>query len=139
MYQATFQCTTMLANTGKRNSKIACNGTQLGNISYVLVNNVYNNVPCSAWLYCSTLFNSSTPKVNTTTDIIAPGTQGLPNGGFITTVNAATALSGPDNLATNPKMVLILSNGNGFQYFNLDAKVASTLYLGDDEPDAAEQ
>jgi hypothetical protein len=132
-WKFTFQCQSKLVVKNDP-TKTTCEGLALGTISYVLVKDTFDGVPCKKQSIgkCKALFDGAERNVDASTDIVLPGADGLVNGGFVTKANLATALRGPDNLAQNPNMMIVLTNGESYQYFNVDAKVAVTMYLTDD-------
>ncbi len=82
-----------------------CSNLAFTDTSYVLVKDTFNGAPTAPQL--AGLFPGTSVLAN---QVVSNTTNNL--GGFATAV-----LDGPNQLALNPKMILVLKNGNSFQYF----------------------
>ncbi len=115
---------------GQQNT--TCDGIRLRDLSYALVADTFNNVPCVASTYetCRTIFNqAATSTVNFNTDYVAANQPGMTNGGIVTKIGATTALASPNFVSSNPHMILMIFGDNSFQYLNVDLNVSASLFL----------
>jgi len=128
-YKLSFQCNTLMVS-GK------CGTQALTNISYLLVKDTYGGTPCvdGNVTACADMYRNNNVKIQSV-DVIAPGTGGMPNGGFTTKTIGAKVLVAPNNVASNPEMLFVLSNngsaGTAFTFFNLDVIVTNKMYLNE--------
>lgn len=114
-FKFTLECTSLIGLTN------ICAGVNFTDIDYKLVFDAYNDRPSKG--QASNIFSSAGHGISLPQDRIAPGIGGLLNGGFVTAV-----LDGPDNLATQPNMILILRTTlTTYQYFNIDMVVDTTF------------
>ena len=124
------ECDEPIQNPGNQNA--SCHGIRMRDLSYVLIKDTANDMPCIRKndKFCDKYFQSGSLRVDAQGgDIIAPNTLGLKNGGFRTKENLNQALIGPADMASNPNMLLILTDGKSFQWFNIDLKVRNDFYL----------
>lgn len=99
----------------------SCQGVDMANIDYRLVQDTYSSAP--SLVEAAALFPTGETSVDTGADVITAGTGGVTNGGF-TTKSGASVLVSPNNIHSNPNMILVLeSNDDTYQYFNLDVNV----------------
>ncbi len=95
-----FECQELMAGAAAK-----CSGLALSETSYALVQDIYSGAPSAQQLM--DLFSGSSALASQS---VSNTTNGL--GGFLT-----DTLDGPGQLAFNPKMILVLKNGNSFLYF----------------------
>ncbi|MBC7661875.1 MAG: hypothetical protein H7249_19455 [Chitinophagaceae bacterium] len=88
----------------------SCSNLAFIDTSYVLVKDTYNGGPSATQLLA--MF----PGVSVLVNQVTLATTGN-LGGFVT-----AQLDGPNQVALNPKMLLVLKNGNSFQYFSVTAQ-----------------
>lgn len=123
------ECEALLENPNTSNA--ACQGVRLIDLKYVLVEDKSNGVPCpKTTQQCDKFFATGSTRVESSSgDIIAPGTSGLRNGGFRTKIDTLNGLIGPSDMAHHPNMLLIITDGISYQWFNVDIKVSGDFYL----------
>ena len=88
----------------------SCSTLLFTNTSYVLAKDIYSGAPTAVQL--AALFPGTAVLAN---QLVTNTTGNL--GGFITAI-----LDGPNQIALNPKMILVLKNGNSYQYFLITAQ-----------------
>ncbi len=112
------------------NPNADCGGVRLRSITYVLVNDTVNGSPCPTDpKKCEVYFTSTNPLEVRSQDYVDAGVDGLVNGGFTTRTEPTVALTTPGKLNVTPNMLLIISNGNSYQWFNLDLQTSANVYL----------
>lgn len=87
---------------------------------YKLIEDTYSSAPTEGNLAGE--FGAAGTSITLPDDRVAPGNLGTANGGFITVV-----LDGPDDMASNPNMLIIIREGSSYHYLNVDV-VTSTTY-----------
>jgi len=104
----TMECTADIGITS------TCEGIDFADTTYKLVQDTY----ASTLLVgdANAMFPAGESAITLPGDRVAPGAGGTVNGGFTT-----ATLTGPDAMATNPNMILILQSADtSYQYFNVD-------------------
>lgn len=101
------ECLVAIKSSG---SSPSCANVAFTDTSYVLVKDTSSGAPTATQL--AALF----PGTSVLASQLVPSTTNL-LGGF-----ASAVLEGPNQLALNPKMLLVLKNGNSFQYFLVTAQ-----------------
>ena len=96
-----------------------CESYDFTGTDYKLIADTYSSAPTNSDL--STIFGSAGTSVTLPADRVAPGDQGTTNGGYIT-----VELNGPDNMATNPNMLLVIRSGTSYHYLNVDVMVSAS-------------
>lgn len=92
----------------------ACAGVNFSDTTYKLVEDTYSSTMVIG--DADALFPAGESTITLPADRVAPGASGTTFGGFQT-----TTLDGPDQMALNPNMILILQSGDmSYQYFNID-------------------
>jgi len=96
---------------------LSCAGTPLANIKYRLVKDTFGGV--LSYDQAAAIFNGSELAI-ADGERLAPGQGGTTNGGFISK-SGASVLTGPNQMHSNPNMILILQAGGvSYRYFNVD-------------------
>jgi hypothetical protein len=120
-FSFTLECKTKIGNENDLN-RAYCDDRRrpMININYVLVADDYGGVPCTSRdrSGCRALFDGSEVAIDMNNDYILPKTT-LKNGGFRTSVSA-DALSGPADLASNNRMLLLLELDDGFKFYSIE-------------------
>lgn len=111
----------------------SCDGAALKNLKYVLVEDKMDGVPCRKTSDCSKFFNGNKGTAIETADVIAPGTEGLVNGGFHTKRTISDALISPSDVTKHPNMLLIIGGQNAYQWFNVDFDVQGSFHIKEAE------
>jgi len=118
------ECNVILGRPNNPNAD--CGGVRLRDLSYVLVADTVNGSPCpSNATACASYFNNAGLSISNQ-EFIDPGTDGLTNGGFTTRVDATLALLTPGKINVTPNMLMIVTDGKSYQWFNLDFQVNAT-------------
>lgn len=96
---------------------LSCAGTSLANLKYKLVKDTFGGV--LSYDQASALFTGAESGI-ADAERLAPGQGGTTNGGFVTK-SGASVLTGPNQMHSNPNMILIVQAGGvSYRYFNVD-------------------
>ena len=123
----TFECFNRV-NRPDRPQQAYCNSRDLlmQDLTYVMIEDVYNGIPCTSPAECSVFFDGSELSIDMNTDYIPPGAI-LKNGGFTTKTDSSVALIGPPDIATNNRMLILLQIQNEFAYFSVELETQKTF------------
>ncbi|MFK7826958.1 MAG: hypothetical protein AB8G05_22640 [Oligoflexales bacterium] len=116
-FEFTFECDVSIVGTD-------CNGVDLSNITYILVEDTYSSAPSHA--NAESAFSGGSTSIDTSSEKLATGEGGTTNGGFVTK-SGASVLVGPQTLTTKPNMIVFLKAAgvtNSYRYFNVDINLS---------------
>ena len=116
-FEFTFECDISIVGTD-------CDGVDLSNVTYVLVEDTYSSAPSHA--NAETACSGGSTSIDTVTEKLATGEGGTTNGGFVTK-SGASVLVGPQTLTSKPNMIIFLKAAgatNSYRYFNVDINLS---------------
>ena len=122
-----FECFNRI-NRPDKPQQAYCNSKDLPlkDLTYLLMEDTFNGVPCTTSAECASFFDGSELSVNMSTDFIPPGAQ-LKNGGFTTKTDPTQALLGPANIATNNGMIILLQINGEYGYFSVQLETQKSF------------
>ena len=116
-FEFTFECDASQVGTD-------CNGVDLSNVTYLLVEDTYSSAPTHA--NAESAFSGGGTSIDTVADILNTGEGGTTNGGFVSK-SGASVLVGPQTLTSKPNMIIFLKAAgatNSYRYFNVDINLS---------------